>query len=92
MHESERVIDRSIDVTVSGEVNHRGWTMVAENALEFGGGADVDMLEAVSPVMIDLGEVRGVGGPGECIDVDDPGIAVADQVPDERRPDEAGAA
>ena len=85
-----RIVDRTIDVGFGRHVNDCGRAMLIEDASELGGATDVGAFESVSWTAVDLGNIRQVCRIGERVQVDDNGVALADQQPDQRRSDEPG--
>ena len=81
-------VDRAVDVRLGRQVHDRVGAMLLEDPGDLGGVADVDPLEVVAGVFAGLGERGEVAGIRQLVDVDDLGVRLADQLADDRRPDE----
>jgi hypothetical protein len=72
---------------------HDGVRLVlTKNAVELDAVADIDVLEGVALAVADFGQGFEVAGVGELVEVDHAVGGVANDVTDNRRTDEAGAA
>jgi hypothetical protein len=92
LDEFGRAVDGAVDVALGGQVHDAVRLVLAEQAADLGGVADVDLLEGVARVAGDAGQGVEVACVGQAVHVDHPVVGVSDQVPDDGGADEAGAA
>ena len=88
-------IDGAVDVGLGGEVDDGVDRVVGQEARDEGVVADVALREDVPRVAGEVGQVGGIAGVGERVEVDEPGqrgAGLGQALPDEIGADEAAAA
>src|SRR5690606_29076585 len=90
--EGGRAGDGAVDMGLGGQVHYRVRLVFTENAIQLGAVADIDLLKRVARAVAGFGQGFQVAGVGELVDVHHAIRRVANDVTDDRRADEAGAA
>ena len=85
-------VDRAIHVALGGEMHHGARPVLLEDTLDRVAVANVGADEAIPRVAVQRGEVEGVAGVSQLVEVHDRLAGVGQPVQDEIRADEAGAA
>jgi hypothetical protein len=90
--EGRGAVDRAVDVALGGEVQHGIGPDFGEDRVDHGAVADVGLVVAMAVAGSGLGERFEVAGIGQLVDVRDLPVRGADDVANDGRADESGAA
>ena len=90
--EGRGTVDRAVDMALGGEVQHGVRLLLAEDGIEAGAVADIDLVVAMTVAHAGLAQRFEVAGIGELVDVGYAPIGIGHDVADHGRADETGAA